>query len=83
MQWHALLEGSVSGFEQAVLPDDSGVELSGVQVDDSERGRGEAFTETRQRGPDGLHVCGGVTVWMCASLCPLVSLSVKADGHPP
>lgn len=54
------LDGSVRGLgAAAVLPDDGGVELSGVQVDHSEGGRGETFTKARQRGPGGLHVCGG------------------------
>lgn len=44
------------GFEPSVSPDDGGVELSGVQVDGGEGGRGETFTETRQHGPDDLHV---------------------------
>ncbi len=44
------------GCEPAVSPDDSGVELSGVQVDSGEGGRGETFTETCQCGPDDLHV---------------------------
>lgn len=39
-------EAPRAGVKTAVLPDDSGVELPGVQVDHSERGRGEAFTET-------------------------------------
>lgn len=42
---------------QRVSPDDGGVELSGVQVNGGEGSRGETFTETRQHGPHGLHVC--------------------------
>lgn len=44
------------------LPDDSGVELSSVQVYHSERGRGKTFTKARQRSPKSLHVCGGESV---------------------
>lgn len=50
-----------AGLKTAVLPDDSGVELPGVQVDHSERGRGEAFTKTSQHSPEGLHICGEIT----------------------
>lgn len=47
-----------AGLRTAVSPDDSGVQLPGVQVDHRERGRGEAFTETSQHSPEDLHICG-------------------------
>lgn len=47
-----------AGLKTAVSPDDSGVQLPGVQVDHRERGRGEAFTETSQHSPEDLHICG-------------------------
>lgn len=47
-----------AGLKTAVSPDDSGVQLPGVQVDHCERGRGEAFTETSQHSPEDLHICG-------------------------
>lgn len=45
--------------QDLVLPDDSGVQLSGVQIDGGERRRCERFTKTGQCGPDSLHVCEG------------------------
>lgn len=46
-------------LRSADSPHDGGVELSCVQVDGGEGGGGETFAQTRQRGPEGLHVCGG------------------------
>lgn len=77
------LDGSVSGLgAAAALPDDGGVELSSVQIDHSEGGRGETFTKARQRGPGGLHVCGGgVTGWARAySRLPWGSVLLLKDG---
>lgn len=49
-------EASRAGLKTAGSPDDSGVELPGVQVDHSEGGRGEAFTKTCQHSPEELHI---------------------------
>lgn len=59
----------MGGLKTAVLPDDSGVELSCVQVDYSETGRGEAFTKTGQHSPEDLHICGEIKAWLPTSLC--------------
>lgn len=45
-----------------VLPDDSRVELSSVQVNHREGGWSETFTKACQRSPESLHVWGGEAV---------------------